>query len=472
MHLVKADRRVTCISPGMGTPAAPDPPRALRGTRVVIAGAGLAGLVAARDLARRGADVTVFEARSRLGGRVWTIRNGSLTPFHAEAGGDFIDGEHDAIITLARQLDLRLTRVVRRGFGLALEEAGRVHVTADQAAAWKSLRRLLAPAVTAFAATGREWNGELAARIACHSLADILEVLRAPARTRALANALRGLYLADPAVLSTLVVVEQLIDRIPGSTRMYRIEGGNDRLADALVRHARFAIQTSHQVHAVHQANKSVRVSIETPSGQTDAIDADYFVATVPVPILRSWEFVPPLPDPQRHSIETLAYGQATKLLLRFRARWWRRDRPDAFGTNLPIGAVWDAAEEQAGSAILSMLAGGTFSVQLRAVLERRGLDGVLDRLKWLGKPAAPDGSAIVTWEEEEWSRGGYAVFSSRFNPRNREWLRRAFGRVVFAGEHTSARWQGYMNGAVESGTRAAREIAALEEVARWQQGR
>ena len=67
-----------------------------------------------------------------------------------------------------------------------------------------------------------------------------------------------------------------------------------------------------------------------------------------------------------------------------------------------------------------------------------------------------------MRWEEERWSRGAYAAFDAGFAPALRPSLARPHGRVTFAGEHTSERWQGYMNGALESGLRAAREIAAL----------
>ena len=71
-----------------------------------------------------------------------------------------------------------------------------------------------------------------------------------------------------------------------------------------------------------------------------------------------------------------------------------------------------------------------------------------------------------VTWEDDPWSRGGYAVFDPSYGPHLRAWLARPAGRIVFAGEHTSLRWQGYMNGAIESGKRAAAEVRALSPLA------
>jgi monoamine oxidase len=88
----------------------------------------------------------------------------------------------------------------------------------------------------------------------------------------------------------------------------------------------------------------------------------------------------------------------------------------------------------------------------------------VCERLKWLGHPARLLSSAGIAWESEPWSRGGYAFFDPQFHPRLRAWLSRPAGRILFAGEHTSERGQGYMSGAIESGKRAAVEVAALAD--------
>ena len=95
----------------------------LRGVSVLVAGAGLAGLSAAHDLAAAGADVTVVDARTRAGGRVWTIRDGFTDRQHAEAGGDMIDEAQHEIRALAESLGLKLTRILRAGFGYVRADA-------------------------------------------------------------------------------------------------------------------------------------------------------------------------------------------------------------------------------------------------------------------------------------------------------------------------------------------------------------
>src|SRR2546422_8038672 len=104
---------------------------ALRGVSVIVAGAGLAGLSAALDLLAMGADVTILEARDRVGGRVWTIREGFTDGQHAEAGGDMIDESQREICQLATELGLKLTRILRGGFGYAqADQLGRTRIVA------------------------------------------------------------------------------------------------------------------------------------------------------------------------------------------------------------------------------------------------------------------------------------------------------------------------------------------------------
>src|SRR5436190_23417705 len=117
----------------------------LDGASVVIAGAGLAGLAAARDLTALGAAVTIVDARDRVGGRVWTIRDGFAEQQHAEAGGDLIDEEQHEIRALAEDLGLTLTRILRSGFGyVRTDGSGRPRIVQRNAArGWDRLSKAL-----------------------------------------------------------------------------------------------------------------------------------------------------------------------------------------------------------------------------------------------------------------------------------------------------------------------------------------
>jgi monoamine oxidase len=217
----------------------------------------------------------------------------------------------------------------------------------------------------------------------------------------------------------------------------------------------------------VTQRRHRVGLTVEGPDGSLQELDADFAILALPATTLRDIRFEPDLPEAQRHAIERLRYGAATKTLLQFERAFWRqRGRPRAYGTTLDIGAVWDGSEDQAGPgrpAILTMLAGGSASARTQALLADRGVRGLVRELRWLGaRNETPLAMRQVIWERERWSRGGYAFFSPDYDSALRRWLALPHGRILFAGEHTSLKAQGYMEGAVMSGLRAAAEVRAL----------
>ena len=444
----------------------------LHDVRVVVAGGGLAGLSAAFELSRRGARVHVLEARPRLGGRVRTDRDAEGV--HAEAGGEFIDQPQDAIRGLAASLRLPLVGVLRAGFGLALRHGRRTTLHRSPAAPWRALTRRLRPIVEAYRDAGGTWDTAAAVAIARQTVDGLVPAgagrRSAPAPIRAFVEALRGYYLAEPDALSALVLVDQMLGgEPPGRTRAYRVRGGNDRLIAALARRIerRGRIDVGAAVRAMVQDGRGVRVAIAGADGRRHEIAADYAVVTLPPPLVRACVFDPPLPARQHAALAALTMGKATKVSLRFDRPWWRRSgRPRAFGSNLPFGAVWESGEEQRAS-VLTLLGGASASASLAEAA--RDVTALSTLLRVFGPPPAPGSlvGAAVSWERERWSKGGYAVFGPAFDPRERRLLSAAHGRVLFAGEHTSERWQGFMNGAVESGQAAARDVLALARLAR-----
>lgn len=447
-------------------------PESLTGVSVLVAGAGLAGLAAARDLVCAGAAVTIVEARGRAGGRVWTLRDGFADGQHAEGGGELIDEAHTAIKALADEHGLPLVRVLRQGFG-AVRPAknGRVRIVTPSAhRGWTRLAHELREHVYAYRLAERRWDSPIAAAIGARSVAQWLDERQADDEIRQMAESLRGFFLADPDVLSLLALVDQFAtDSNAASGQMYRIAGGNDRLTAALAGPLGDRLLLDTELVAVSQRGPRIRAMVKSRR-QTAQIEADYLISTLPASLLRRVPFTPAPPARQHDAIARLAYGPGTKTLLQFPRRFWvKPGRPRAFGSPLPQGAVWDGNEEQRGPAgILVLLAGGSSSEQTSALVARDGIDGLARSLDWLGhRGEGVVASHQVQWEADRWARGGYAVFDASFDPSLRGWLAQPFGRVFFAGEHTSLAWQGYMNGAVESGQRAAAEVAAAHRLSK-----
>jgi monoamine oxidase len=280
---------------------------------------------------------------------------------------------------------------------------------------------------------------------------------------RVTARVMRGFFVADPEELSLLTYVELLADgKDPAERKMYRIEGGNDRLVQKAADQLRAPIRLRHSVRRIVQTKKSVRVTIENRFGQRSEIKGDYVLVTAPAPIAAEIEFAPALPQAQHDAFLRLPYGRATKTLLQFDRHSWRAvRRPRAGATDLSIGAVWDGSEDQQDRrGMLILLAGGEASDETKAILNSGSLDRLLGYLKFFGIGRAKLIAArSISWEDDPWARGAYAYFDSSFPPCARRLLRAPCARIFFAGEHTSRKWQGYMNGAVESGLRAAEEI-------------
>lgn len=438
--------------------------RSLRGKSVIVIGAGLAGLTAAVELQRQGATVTVLEAQGRVGGRVLTIRDGFVEGQYAEAGADFIDEEHEETCRLVRSLNLKLVPVLRAGFSFALSCDGKVRRPVSGDGIWKRLTYHLAPLIHAYRVSGQRWDGAVARTLGSLSVADWMKGVSLPGEVRELLVGLRGFFLADPVNLSLLSLVDQVAAGSPGKGGMYRIAGGNDRLPRALASILGDRLLLRHEVLAVSQSKTNVRVRIRAGNNQS-WLRSDYLILALPATKVRTLDIRPALPREQAAAISTLAYGPVTKTLLQFDHRFWKkRNQPLAYGTNLPIGAVWDANEQQKGkSGILCLMAGGTASEATQKLLSTSDAAGLVRTLDWLGKTRKKlIAMRSVTWEQDPWVKGGYAVFGPGYDPTLRSWLARPCGRILFAGEQTSLRWQGYMNGAVESGLRAAAEIQAL----------
>jgi monoamine oxidase len=445
----------------------------LNGRSVVVLGAGLAGLAAARDLETAGATVMVLEARERVGGRVHTLREGFSEGQHAEAGADLIEAAQSQVRDLASDVGLTPTRILRRGWAFyGPDNLGRRRVRSG-AGGFGDAQRLLAGEVADYELAGERWDSAMARAIARRSVADWMLATGVDAATQAGLRGLRGFFLADPEDLSLLALVDQIASSgqfgsssKPGDDRVFRLPDGNDSLPRAVAKGLHTKVKLQHVVLRLRQTEREVAVTFEH-RGTQHQLQADYCVSAMPASTLRDVLFDPPLPEDQWRAISTLTYGRATRLLLQFTRRFWRSaTRPTAFGTDLPTGAVWEGNEEQRGRpGILSFLAGGRASRELQAILKAEGPPGVVRRSAWMastGEPAPLLASQVVVWDDDPWVRGGYAVFDPSFDPILRQWLARPAGRILFAGEHTSQHWQGYMNGAVESGRRAAAEVRAL----------
>ena len=407
------------------------------GEPVVVAGAGLAGLAAAFRLRSWGVRAVVLEARDRVGGRVHTTRlaNGEL----AELGAEWIEEDAEALPALAAELGLSLAETGvdyrrRRGVG-------------PLGASVEQQEHALAVARRALADRGGDVAGE--------SLGGFLRALPVgePARATLIAR-LQGTCAFDLDRVPLRVAARGTFEG--GSGRYFRVDAGNQTVADSIA--ARLPdLRLRHVVERVRVDADAVHVEGEGPSGPF-SIASPAAVIALPAPLAASLRFEPALDPGVRRALDELPMGVASKLAV-------------ATAEAPPLRALqevtvpfwcWTAGDRRGPRRVVTAFAG---SAQAQTTLQvATGDPGPwLERVTGLFGDVKLEGEPVLaTWEDDPFARGCYACFDEAAWERRPLFERPAHGRVAFAGEHTAGLASGTMDGAVQSGNRAAAWVRDL----------
>jgi monoamine oxidase len=433
---------------------------------VVVVGAGLAGLRAATDLDVAGANVIVLEARARVGGRVWSRRQGFASGQHAESGAEFVDLCHHEMHALVTRLGLELQPVVT-GHDPArrwLDHGGRLasFAAADAATSgvflgdllrWADAMKDLAAMIDPDDPVGGPFSRDLDQR----SAGDLVTQLELhPLARLAVGRELRTEFMLPPAEVSLLHLawMAARIEQAGSGREAHRVRGGLDQLATGLARPLRGRVRLGAPVAGVHDDGNQVVVS--TSAG--DRFVGRAAVLAVPIPTLARIDVALP------NVVYDVGYGLGGKVSIQCSRRVWRDMGCDgSVMSDRAYGQFWETSDSASGdhgvlTALLSSHDGDALmalpdaTARVRAEAERvfPGVDGFA-------------GTTVQhSWARDQWSLGTYAAFAPGQLTRVWHELRQPHGRLVLAGEHTDG-YAGFCEGALRSGARAAQLVSDLD---------
>jgi monoamine oxidase len=459
--------------------AAAATPRALTqsGTRVIVLGAGLAGLAAAWNLLKAGYDVVVFEAQDIAGGRVKTIREPFKNGGYAEVGAMRIFQNHRWTMKYIRLMGLEAKLAPLDDEGAHLWYLnGKRFVTrqnewpleglrgAEKANPAAMLEKYWGPG---FAAVGDPTRPEFPSKAALaldrYRIDEFLQKNGASKEWLRIMLATEG----DLRRVNALAVTACFAPPYGEETQAFGLVGGNDQLPKAMAAALGNRVRYHTPVLKLAPDRDGVSVTIRDATGQHE-VRADHCVCTLPFPVLRDVAISPAFSDLKMRAIHEYQLAAIARVCFQTRTRFWQRDPLgrlgglNMVGTDTPAERIWNTSQLQPDPA-LGMLQSYFLDRNALAFARIRPDARIAEWLKIIARflpqvPGEVEASYAKVWQEDPWQRGGFAFAQ----PNQLEWMwqaaRRPEGRVHFAGEHTSV-WIGFQNGALESAERCVEEI-------------
>ena len=466
------------------TESIPDLTRADGGTvDVVVVGAGLSGLICARQLRRQGLTVQLLEARERWGGRM----HGRTTPsgWRVDLGGQWVGASHHRLIALLEEFGLRRYPTHYDGDGLfhwngAAHRAGVEHDFGASLLFFRPQELALPPAeleqtlalqrhfqeLVEQVPPSSPWSTPDAEALDRLSIADWLQRQGAGELARypfAWLSRMGGSGGFEPHESSILHLAwTQAVAPQHETPEAWLVEGGAAQVAERLAGELTEALRLNAPVGAIEQSDQGVRVS----HGDGEVVRAAAAVVAIPPPLRLGIRFDPALPPQWTGLLQRSPMGSMVKVLARYPRPFWRRNGLNGLGIgNRPTLELTVDSSAPGGPGILAGFIAGERAVRWQRLSPAEQRQTLLqDLISWWGPQAAePTALVMHNWNEESWSGGAFTSYLApgAWTTYGPIW-QQPHGRVVWAGTEASSRWPGYFEGAIEAGLAAAAEVREL----------
>jgi monoamine oxidase len=453
----------------------PSAARAERSRRVdvVVVGAGFAGLAAARELKKAGRSVAVLEARDRVGGRILNVPINRKEV--VEIGGQWVGPTQDRVLTLIGQLGLETFPTYVDGQNVYYRSGQRQTYTGTVPPANPAALVEVLNVISSLDSMAQEvppeapWDAPHAAEWDAQTFETWkLDNTNSDEARDLVDLSIEAVFAAEPRDLSLLHVVfyvraagsfNRLIDTAGGAQES-RVVGGSQLIAIRMAKKLGNRVVLKAPVHRIRQGKAGVR--IRTSRGEWRAKRA---IVAVPPTLAGRIEYSPKLPGTRDQLTQRVPMGSVVKCMAVYDEPFWRPDGLSGMATSDtgPVKLTYDNSPPDGRPGVLLGFIEGQAAREFTQVSQADRRAQVLDSFaRYFGDRARTEVRDYVdkSWAEDEWTRGCYVGYTPPgVLTGYRQALREPVGRIHWAGTETATVWNGYMDGAIESGQRAAAEV-------------
>ena len=447
--------------------------------RLVVVGGGMAGLNAAYKLKKAGLTATIFEGSDRTGGRMFTAKNLLGEGITTELGGEFIDSTHEELLALMDEFGLtRIDKLSPDVASLKQETYfvnGRHYTQAQAARALVPIAKKIAADYEPLEDVDYDTEGG-GTKFDQMTITQYLDSLGCSGWLRELLDVAYvteyGLDANEQSSLNFTFLIgtgplddASKFDMLGESDERYKVLGGNQQVVDELAKRLEPQIRRRHKLEAIKPRGDGYELTFKADSG-TVTERADIVVIAIPFTMLREVDIQVPLSALKKKAISELGYGMNAKVLVGFNSRPWQKlGYSGATYSDEMFQLAWDNSLLQPGTGGgLTLYSGGKLGLEAGQGTAEEAAARLLTGIEraYPGTLAQRNGKVSrMHWPTVPWTKASYACYKPG------QWTTIAGaeglpeGNLFFAGEHCSYDFQGFMNGAAQTGADTAKAIMA-----------